>query len=71
MLPLNIEEVKSDHIAALVANQVAERKVLEYKEKLPEGNNGAKKEFLADVCSFANSLGGHVRSDHRQARATW
>jgi hypothetical protein len=60
MLPVDIEEVGPNHIAALVSEKVAERKLLEYKEKLPEGTDGAKKEFLADVCSFANSSGGDI-----------
>jgi hypothetical protein len=60
MLPINIEEVTPEHIASLVDNKVSERKVLEYKEKLPEGNDLAKKEFLGDVSSFANSFGGDI-----------
>jgi hypothetical protein len=60
MLPLNIEEVGPDHIASLVDNKVSERKVLEYKERLPETSDGAKKEFLGDVSSFANSSGGDI-----------
>jgi len=60
MLPINIEEVSPAHIASLVSNKFAEGKILEYKEKLPEGADAAKKEFLADVCSFANSSGGDI-----------
>jgi hypothetical protein len=60
MLPVNIEEVSPDHIAALVSEKVAERKTLEYKERLPERTPEAKKEFLADVCSFANTSGGDI-----------
>jgi hypothetical protein len=60
MLPLQIDEVGPQHIAALVADKVTEHKTLEYKEKLPDGTEGAKKEFLADVSSFANSSGGDI-----------
>jgi hypothetical protein len=60
MLPVDIDEVGPEHIAALVSERVAERKILEYKERLPDGSDSAKKEFLADVCSFANSSGGDV-----------
>lgn len=60
MLPLEIDQVDFDHIAALVTEKVAERKILEYKERLPDGTDGGKKEFLADVCSFANSSGGDI-----------
>lgn len=60
MLPVEIDEIGPKHIAALVNEKVAERKILEYKERLPDGTDSAKKEFLADVCSFANSSGGDV-----------
>lgn len=60
MLPVEIDNVGPEHIADLVSEKVAERKVLEYKERLPDGTDSAKKEFLADVCSFANSSGGDV-----------
>src|SRR5258707_6977707 len=60
MLPVEIDEVEDKHIVALVSEKVAERKVLEYKENRPDGTDGSKKEFLADVCSFANSSGGDV-----------
>jgi hypothetical protein len=60
MLPLQIDEVDSQHIVALVTNKATERKTLEYKERLPDGTEGAKKEFVADVSSFANSSGGDI-----------
>src|SRR5208283_3042548 len=60
MLPIEFDEVTLEHISTLVRERVAERKILEYKEKLPDGTDGAKKEFLADVCSFANSSGGDL-----------
>lgn len=60
MLPLNIDEICPEHITALVDEKAAERRTLEYKEKLPEGSEGAKKEFLADICSFANAWDGDM-----------
>lgn len=42
--------------------------MLEYKEKLPEGTDSDKKEFLADVTSFANSSGGDIIYGIRDAR---
>lgn len=60
MLPNNIEEITADHIASLLDNKVSERKMLEYKEVLPQASDGAKKEFLGDISSFANSLGGDI-----------
>jgi hypothetical protein len=60
MLPVNIGEVAPEHIAALVTEKVTERRTLEYKERLPGGSDQDKKEFLADVCSFANLIGGDI-----------
>jgi hypothetical protein len=60
MLPIDIEEVTAAHIASLLTDKVGERTVLEYKERLPEGSESAKKEFLGDVCSFANASGGDI-----------
>lgn len=60
MLPSNIDAVSPDDILALISGSVSERKRLEYKEKLPEGSDGSKKEFLADACSFANADGGDI-----------
>jgi hypothetical protein len=60
MLPIDMEEITAAHITSLIAEKVTERRVLEYKERLPEGSESAKKEFLGDVCSFANSSGGDI-----------
>jgi hypothetical protein len=45
----------------LVDNQVSEHKTIEYKEALLGNADGDKKEFLADVSSFANESGGDYR----------
>lgn len=45
---------------SLVTNQVREGKSLEYKQELPGNSDSDKKEFLADVSSFANAGGGHL-----------
>lgn len=37
-----------------------ERKTLEYKSQLPSNSDFDKKEFLADVSSFANAFGGDI-----------
>ena len=44
----------------LVADKVAESRTLDYKEKLPGQSDGEKKEFLADITSFANASGGDL-----------
>ena len=41
-------------------NEVSESKIIEYKEILPENSNSKRKEFLADVSSFANATGGYL-----------
>ena len=44
-----------------MANGVAERRTLEYKRELPSPiDKDRKREFLADVTSFANSQGGDL-----------
>lgn len=56
--PLHI--VSSADIENLVVNNVLEKRTLEYKAQLPDNSDGAKKEFLADVSSLANSIGGDL-----------
>lgn len=55
-----VEDIDQSDLQSLVENEVAERRVLEYKESLPESSDADKREFLADVSSFANSAGGHL-----------
>ncbi len=68
MLPVNTKEVTAENIAALVNEKVTERRTLEYKEKLPGGSDQDKREFLADVCSFANLGGGDILFGIRDER---
>lgn len=60
MILRNIELVTKADIENLIASQVVESKQLEYKRELPERGDGAKKEFLFDVLSFANASGGDI-----------
>jgi predicted HTH transcriptional regulator len=55
-----LESIKESDLQALVDNQVSERKTIEYKEALSGNADGDKKEFLADVSSFANASGGDL-----------
>jgi hypothetical protein len=55
-----IDQVVEADLRSLVENQVSERKTIEYKQALPGKSDGERKEFLADVSSFANSSGGHL-----------
>ena len=60
MILRDIDAVTKADIEYLIANQVAESKQLEYKRQLPDRTDKAKKEFLADVSSFANASGGDI-----------
>src|SRR5687768_2897901 len=47
-------------LLALVTNAETESRVIEYKLTLPGTSDSEKKEFLADVSSFANAAGGDI-----------
>ena len=51
---------KEEDLQALVDNSVLECKTIEYKQALPSNSDSGKKEFLADVSSFANASGGDL-----------
>jgi hypothetical protein len=55
-----LEEIEERDLQVLIDNRVAERKRIEYKQILPGGTDDDKKEFLADVSSFANTIGGDL-----------
>ena len=55
-----MSDLRGEVIRNLVDHRVAERKDLDYKEKLPGGTDSDKREFLADVVSLANTGGGHI-----------
>ncbi len=60
MIPKPLDKIEKPDIDALVANAVSERRTIEYKLVLPENADSNKKEFLADVSSFANAAGGDL-----------
>ena len=47
-------------LAALISDQEPEGKTLDYKRDLVAKTDEAKREFLYDVTSFANTAGGHL-----------
>ncbi|MFD2413074.1 AlbA family DNA-binding domain-containing protein [Paenibacillus rhizoplanae] len=55
-----IEQINEDDLIYLKESEVQESRVIEYKEMLPSDQEEAKKEFLADVSSFANAGGGDI-----------
>jgi hypothetical protein len=55
-----LESISEQDLLDLIANQVREDKRIEFKASLPGNSDKAKKEFLADVSSFANASGGDL-----------
>lgn len=60
MIPKDIDQITEADLQELIENSVAERKTIEYKRELPGNKDSDKKEFLADVSSFANASGGDI-----------
>ena len=54
------DEIIEKDLQALIDGNVAEGKQIEYKLTLPNNSDKDKKEFLADISSFANSVGGYI-----------
>jgi hypothetical protein len=55
-----IDKIEKIDIESLVTARVSERKTLEYKLQLPTNQTDDKREFLYDVSSFANTVGGDI-----------
>ncbi|NLD49263.1 MAG: ATP-binding protein [Clostridiaceae bacterium] len=60
MIYKGFEHIGLDDINQLKTNEIPEGKSIEYKLSLPGGNDQEKKEFLADISSFANTMGGDI-----------
>jgi hypothetical protein len=60
LIPKDLEKIQEQDLQELVSNSVLEHKTLEYKLTLPGNTNSEKKEFLADISSFANAAGGDL-----------
>lgn len=60
MIQKNFDDISKPDIDYLIETESGELKTLEYKEKLPGQKDSDKKEFLADISSFANASGGDV-----------
>ncbi len=55
-----LEAIEKTDVESLIANGSAEQRTLEYKLRLPGDSDAERKEFLADVSSFANASGGDI-----------
>jgi len=60
MIQKQIDAISKSDIDELIANSDNESKTLEHKQELPGNSDKDKKEFLADVSSFANASGGDI-----------
>lgn len=60
MISKQLEKIDLDDLKQLQNNAVSEGKTIEYKQKLPTNSDGDRKEFLADISSFANASGGDL-----------
>ncbi len=57
---INLVDIRESDLISLKERGVSEGREIEYKGILPGGSDGAKKEFLHDVSSFANCIGGDL-----------
>lgn len=55
-----LEDITEADLQYLIDEERIEKKVLEYKSVLPGNSDSDKKEFLADVSSFTNAIGGDI-----------
>ncbi|HTU35958.1 MAG TPA: ATP-binding protein, partial [Candidatus Acidoferrum sp.] len=60
MIPKPFLQIGKDDIDALVTDATREGRTIEYKQELAVRTDAEKKEFLADVSSFANASGGDL-----------
>ena len=68
MIRKKIDSITGQDLEELINNSVSEGKTIEYKQSLSVAKDSEKKEFLADVSSFANASGGDLiygmRAEH-------
>ena len=60
MLLAKIDSLAEADFQSLIDNSIGESRSIEYKQALSVSKDSEKKEFLADVSSFANSSGGDL-----------
>jgi hypothetical protein len=60
MIPKPIDSITKADVDLLIVNGVGEGREIEYKGDLPTGTEEDKREFLADISSFANASGGDL-----------
>ncbi len=70
MINKKLDDIITEDLQYLVENNVIEHKTLEYKWQLPNNSDSAKKEFLADVSSLPNTLGGDLIIGIKEEKGT-
>ena len=60
MINKQIDKIELTDIEQLQSNAVLEGKTIEYKKQFPSNSDADRKEFLADISSFANTSGGDL-----------
>ncbi len=55
-----LAQLTEQDLQELIANAVPEGRTIDYKRELKCSQDADKKEFLADISSFANTVGGHL-----------
>ncbi len=55
-----LEDTSEADLQSLIDEERIEKKVLEYKSEIPGNSDSEKKDFLANVSSFANAVGGDL-----------
>lgn len=53
-----LRDIRENDVRALIESGLAEHLQLEYKSALYENNDPGRREFLLDICMFANAAGG-------------
>lgn len=70
MIDKVLSKIEIEDLQRLIDNGVGESKTIEYKAELHIDTGDEKKEFLADVSSFANALGGDLIYGIKEDRDT-
>ncbi len=60
MINKHLDKIDFEDLKQLQSNAVSEGKTIEYKKLLPTNSDTDRKEFLADISSFANTYGGDL-----------
>lgn len=60
MINKQLDKIELADLEQLRVNTVLEGKTIEYKKQLPTNSDADRKEFLADISSFANTSGGDL-----------